>query len=106
MCKSKFKVKERKRQVHGVEEEESEESDSELYVGSVGTTDAINKNELYEDVKIAKKTVNVQLDSGARCNVISIKDLQRLGINTNIKKPEAQLKSLFYHVSTKEKHTK
>jgi hypothetical protein len=32
MCKS-VKVKERKRQVHGVEEEESEESDSELYVG-------------------------------------------------------------------------
>jgi hypothetical protein len=55
MCKSKLKVKERKRQVHGVEEEESEESDSELYVGSVGTTDAINKNEWYEDVKIAKK---------------------------------------------------
>ena len=45
MSKSKLKVKERKRQVHGVEEEESEDSDSELYVGSVGTTDAINKNE-------------------------------------------------------------
>ena len=83
----------------------------------MGTTDAINKNEWYEDVKITEKTVNVQLDTGARCNVISIKDLQRLGINTNIKKPEAQLKSYsghvittkgvtFYHVSTKEKHTK
>jgi hypothetical protein len=56
----------------------------------VGTTDAINKNEWYEDVKIAEKTVNVQLDTGARCNVISIKDLQRLGINTNLKKPEPQ----------------
>jgi hypothetical protein len=100
MCKSKFKVKERKRHVHGVEEEESEESDSELYVGSVGTTDAIKKNEWYEDVKIAEKTVNVQLDTGARCNVISIKDLQRLGINTNIKKPEAQLKSYSGHVIT------
>ena len=90
----------KKRQVHGVEEEESEESDSELYVGSVGTTDAINKNEWYEDVKIAKKTVNVQLDTGARCNGISIKDLQRLGINTNIKKPEAQLNSYSGHVIT------
>ncbi|CAB3979093.1 Hypothetical predicted protein [Paramuricea clavata] len=55
MCKSKFKVKERKRQEHGVEEEESEESDSELYVGSVGITDVISKNEWYEDVKIAEK---------------------------------------------------
>jgi hypothetical protein len=33
----------------------------------VGTTDVINKNEWYEDVKIAEKTVNVQLDTGARC---------------------------------------
>jgi hypothetical protein len=49
----------------------------------VGTTDAINKNEWYEDVKIAGKTVNVQL-----------------GINTNIKKPEAQLKSYSGHVIT------
>ena len=47
-----------------------------------------------------KKPVNVQLDTGARCNVISIKDLQRLGINTNIKKPEAQLKSYSGHVIT------
>ena len=71
----------------------------------MGTTDAINKNEWYEDVKIAEKTVNVQLDTGARCNVISIKDLQRLGINTNLKKPEPQstepqLKSYSGHVIT------
>ena len=39
VCKSKHK--EKRRQVHGVEEEES---DNELYVGSVGTTDAMNKN--------------------------------------------------------------
>ena len=31
-----------------------------------------------------KNPVNVQLDTGVRRNVISIKDLQRLGINTNI----------------------
>ena len=66
----------------------------------MGTTVVINKNGWYEDVKIAEKTVNVQLDTGARCNVISIKDLQRLGINTNIKKPEAQLKSYSRHVIT------
>ena len=62
MRKSKLKVKERKRQVHGVEEEESEESDS-----SVGTTDAINKNEWYEDVKIAKKTC--KCSARYRCKV-------------------------------------
>jgi hypothetical protein len=45
MCKSKLKVKGRKRHVDGVEEDESQERDSQQYVGSVGTTDAINKNE-------------------------------------------------------------
>jgi hypothetical protein len=46
MCKSKFKVKERKRQVHGVEEEETEESDSELFVRVLWELqNAINKNE-------------------------------------------------------------
>jgi hypothetical protein len=49
---------------------------------------------------LQKITVNVQLDTGARCNVISIKYLQRLGINTNIKKPEAQLKSYSGHFIT------
>jgi hypothetical protein len=53
--------------VHGVEEEESEESDSELYVGSVGTTDAINKNEWYEDVKIAEN--NCKCSARYRCKV-------------------------------------
>ena len=60
----------------------------------------MNKNEWYENVTIADKTVYVQLDTGARCNVISIKDLERLGINTDIKKPEAQLKSYSGHVIT------
>jgi hypothetical protein len=45
MCKSKLNVKGIKRHVDGVEEDESQERDSQQYVGSVGTTDAINKNE-------------------------------------------------------------
>ena len=97
MCKSSSQ--EKKRQIHGVVGND-ESSDDELYVGSVGTTHAISKNEWYADVKIVDKTVNVQLDTGARCNVISIKDLQYLGINTNIEKPDAQLKSYSGHVIT------
>ena len=58
-------------------------------------------NEWYEDVKIADKTINVQLDTGAKCNVISIKDLQRLGIKANIRKSEAQLKSYSTNHCTK-----
>lgn len=51
-------------------------------------------------MKIADKTTNVQLDTGARFNVISIKDLQRFGINTNIEKSKAQLKSCSGHIIT------
>ena len=98
MCKSN--VQERKKQIHGVKEVES--SDDELYVGSVGTTHAMSKNEWHADVKIEDKTLTVQLDTGARCNVISIKDLQRLGININLEKLEAQLKSYSgYVIATK-----
>ena len=57
-------------------------------------------NEWYEDVKIADKTLNIQLDTGAKCNVISVKDLQRLGIKANIKMSEAQLKSYSGHTIT------
>ena len=96
MCKSKFQ--ERKRNIHGVEKDES--SDDDLYVGSVGSTQPMTTNEWYEDVKIADKTINVQLDTGAKCNVISIKDLQRLGIKANIRKSEAQLKSYSGHTIT------
>ena len=96
VCKSKFQ--ERKRNIHGVEKDES--SDDDLYVGSVGSTQSMTTNEWYEDVKIADKTINVQLDTGAKCNVISIKDLQRLGIKANITKSEAQLKSYSGHTIT------
>ena len=98
MCKSN--VQERKKQIHGVKEDES--SDDKLYVGSVGTTHAMSKNEWQANVKIEDKALTVQLDTGAWCNVISIKDLQRLGININLYKPEAQLKSYSgYVIATK-----
>ena len=63
-------------------------------------THAMSKTEWYADAKIVDKTVNVQLHAGARCDVISIKDLQRFGINTKKMKPEAQLKSYSGHVIT------
>ena len=45
-----------------------------MYASSVGSTQSLTTNECYEDVKIADKMINVQLDTGAKCNVISIKD--------------------------------
>ena len=57
-------------------------------------------NEWYEDVKIAEKTISVQLDTSAKCNVISIKALQCLGIKANIKNSEAELKSYSGHTNT------
>ena len=111
MCKSN--VQERKKQIHGVKEDES--SDDELYVGSVGTTPAMSKSEWHADVKMEDKTLTVQLDTGARCNAISIQDLQRLGININLDKPEAQTTRVIFwtcnrhernnYVSTKGKYT-
>ena len=42
--------------------------------------------------------MQVQLDTGARCNVISLKTMQSLGIKLEVKKPEAQLKSYSGHM--------
>ena len=57
-----------------------------IFVSSVGSTHTMTTNEWCEDVKIADKTIYTQLNTGAKCNVIAIKDLQQLRIKANVKK--------------------
>ena len=57
-------------------------------------------NKRHENVKIADKKNNLQLDTGPKCNLISIKDLRRLGNKANIRKLDAQLKSYSGHTIT------
>ena len=95
VCKSK--PKERK-SVYGVEENQDSDDEPYMFVGAIGTKDATGGKEWYEDIKIAGKTINVQLDTGARCNVVLTKDLQQLGTKISMMEPEAKLKSYSGHV--------
>ena len=93
VCRSKAT---KPRKVHYVQENSSD--DDQLFVGSVETVHAVDMKEWHESLKITNKVVQEQLDTGAMCNVISLKTLQSLGIKLEVKKPEAQLKSYSGHM--------
>lgn len=71
-CKSRSAAK----VVHTVQAVAEEESDDELFIGSVASTDAAD--DWYETVQVQDKKFSVKLDSGAHCNVIPLWLAQQL----------------------------
>ena len=65
----------------------------QLYVGCVETVHTVDMNEWFEKLRIKNKVVQVQLDNGARRNVIALKTLQSLVFKQEVKKYEVKLKS-------------
>ena len=74
-------------------------SDEELYVGCLDTVNAVDMSEWYEEIMIPDKVVKFQLDTGARCNVMSLTTFHKLGIKAEFTKSAAQLKSYSGHVT-------
>ena len=55
-----------------------------------GSNNLVNVDQWNEYIKIAQKIINIKIDTGAKCNVISMKDLKSLGIKARIKKSQKQ----------------
>ena len=69
-----------------------------MYVGSLGSTSSeTNSDSFIETMKISDKQINFQLDTGARCNVISKSDFSKLNIKGPLRKASAKLKSFSGH---------
>ena len=89
----------RNKKVHGVEEEEPISDDDFTFVGCVESTiNSVNKtNEWYETLTIQNKSVQFQLDTGAKCNTISTKVYKSLENVPKLKKSDTPLKSYSGH---------
>ena len=67
-------------------------SDDEFFVGCITSVNSVDTSEWCEDLKIEDKVVKVQLDTGAKVNVISTKVLQDLASRYPCEKSQVKLK--------------
>ena len=72
-------------------------SDDEFFVGCITSVNSVDTSEWCEDLKIEDKVVKVQLDTGAKVNVISTKVLQDLASRYPCEKSQVKLKSYSGH---------
>ena len=79
MCKTKsHKSFDTKEEIHTIESDSS--SDDEFYVGSIVTPVHSLDNTWYETLEISNQPVRFQFDTGAKCNVMSIKTFCQLDL--------------------------
>ena len=77
-------------------------SDDEFFIGCITSVNSVDTSERCEDLKIEGKVVKVQLDTGAKVNVISTKVLQDLASRYPCEKSQVKLKSYSgHHIPTK-----
>ena len=72
-------------------------SDDEFFVRCITSVNSVDTSEWCEDLKIEDKVVKVQLDTGAKVNVISTKVLQDLASRYPCEKSQVKLKSYSGH---------
>ena len=72
-------------------------SDDEFFIGCINSVNSVDTSEWCEDLKIEGKVVKVQLDTGAKGNVISTKVLQDLASRYPCGKSQVKLKSYSRH---------
>ena len=78
-------------------ETDSGSEDEMFYVGCIDAVNTVSLSEWREELTINNKEVIVQLDTGAKCNVMSLKTLKTLGGETAIQPTAAKLKSYSGH---------
>ena len=78
-------------------ETDSGSEDEMFYVGCIDAVNTVSLSEWRKELTINNKEVIVQLDTGAKCNVMSLKTLKTLGGETAIQPTAAKLKSYSGH---------
>ena len=72
-------------------------SDDKFFIGRITSVNSVDTSEWCEDLKIEGKVVKVQLDTGVKVNVISIKVLQDFASCYPCEKTQLKLKSYSGH---------
>lgn len=106
MCKSKkqktsFKSRKSEKKVHEMREEENEDSD-ELFLGSIEVMQAYvvpvdtvsmqqESQKWKQELKINDCMLNLKLDTGAECNVLSVKDFRKVANERALLKSSCKL---------------
>ena len=95
MCRSQkqqFTPRKTERKVHEIEQEEvamfmwcteireSEQTDSEFQLNTVSTVNN-NSKKWTQELKVNNSVLNVKLDTGAECNMLPIKDFERIRVS-------------------------
>ena len=71
--------------------------DDEFFIGCITSVNSVDTSEWCENLKIEDKVVKVQLDTGAKVNVISTRVLQDSASRYPCKKTQVKLKSYSGH---------
>ena len=72
-------------------------SNDEFFIGCITSVNSVDTSEWCENLKIEDKVVKVQLDTGAKVNVISTKVLQDFASRYPFEKTQVELKSYSGH---------
>ncbi|XP_053391905.1 uncharacterized protein LOC123552774 [Mercenaria mercenaria] len=102
MCKSKSQRKSRYGKVHMMDDFSENDSDTSgefEYMGISTSDKSVNSvtHDMTVQVRVNGICIPMQLDTGAKCNVMSVKILKKLGIKGNIKNTRVNLKSYSGH---------
>lgn len=96
MCRTSGKPN---KHVHEIDTDDNSYSDTDsdtLFVGAL--YDENNRKETWcEEIAIQHKVIKFQLDTGAKCNVLTRNDFKTLNIRNPLKKAESRLKSFSGH---------
>ncbi|CAC5401472.1 unnamed protein product [Mytilus coruscus] len=97
----KAKIHKRKEKVHEIDREECsnyyDSSDSDtVFVGAL-YNEKKESDTWCEDITVGDISINFQLGTGARCNVLNRSDFKRMKTNSLLSKPDSRLKSFSGH---------
>lgn len=73
-------------------------SNEKFFIGSVNVNGENHDAEQYETLKVKNTYIHLQVDTGAKCNVLSSADLKKIDKNLKTVLTFSQLKSFYGHM--------
>lgn len=98
-CRSNKKQEEKKlserKKVHAVEEEDSTDSDNNVYLSSILTINSVKQQWLVK-IKVCEKELEFKIDTGADCNTLSLKTYNKIKDNNCVLKRSKNVSLIVY----------
>ena len=89
--------KQKAKEMNMVDVSDSDES-NELFIGMINLVNSIQNDEWIETISINNTDIRFQLDTGAKCNVISRSTFEKTQLEIPMCKPDAPLRSYSGHI--------